>query len=114
MSVSPATFGPDPMRAEKRAVAQNSVLAAIAITVLKIIVGISTGSLGILSEAAHSLLDLAHAIIPLRQARGRRQQVRPGKVGDLPRLLGEGPALAHLLLDLVESRKAPLLSPRGD
>ncbi len=63
MSLSPATFGPDPMRAEKRAVAGNSVLAAIAITTLKIIVGISTGSLGILSEAAHSGLDLVAAIV---------------------------------------------------
>src|SRR3954452_21685624 len=63
MSVSPAIFGPDPMRAEKRAVAGNSVLAAIAITALKIIVGISTGSLGILSEAAHSGLDLVAAIV---------------------------------------------------
>ena len=51
------------MRAEKRAVAGNSVLAAIAITTLKIIVGISTGSLGILSEAAHSGLDLVAAIV---------------------------------------------------
>src|SRR3954451_2920907 len=63
MSVSPAIFGPDPMRGEKRAVAGNSVLAAIAITTLKIIVGISTGSLGILSEAAHSGLDLVAAIV---------------------------------------------------
>jgi cation diffusion facilitator family transporter len=39
------------------------VLAAIAITTLKIIVGISTGSLGILSEAAHSGLDLVAAIV---------------------------------------------------
>ena len=54
MSVSPATFGPDSMRAEKRAVAGSSVLAAIAITTLKIIVGISTGSLG---------LDLVAAIV---------------------------------------------------
>src|SRR5881227_4416790 len=63
MSVSPAIFGPDPMRAEKRAVAGNSVLAAIAITTLKIIVGVTTGSLGILSEAAHSGLDLVAAIL---------------------------------------------------
>src|SRR5438309_2669939 len=51
------------MRAEKRAVAGNSVLAAIAITALKIIVGVTTGSLGILSEAAHSGLDLVAAIV---------------------------------------------------
>lgn len=51
------------MRAEKRTVAGNSVLAAIAITTLKIAVGVTTGSLGILSEAAHSGLDLIAAII---------------------------------------------------
>ena len=51
------------MRAEKRSVAGNSVLAAIAITSLKIVVGVTTGSLGILSEAAHSGLDLVAAII---------------------------------------------------
>src|SRR5438477_11748238 len=56
-------FTPDSMRAEKRAVAGNSVLAAIAITTLKIVVGATTGSLGILSEAAHSGLDLVAAVI---------------------------------------------------
>jgi divalent metal cation (Fe/Co/Zn/Cd) transporter len=54
------------MRAEKRAVAGNSVLAAIAITTLKIVVGLTTGSLGILSEAAHSGLDLIAAIVMAR------------------------------------------------
>src|SRR5437870_11179862 len=60
---SSAVYSSDSMRAEKRAVAGNSVLAAIAITALKIIVGVTTGSLGILSEAAHSGLDLIAAII---------------------------------------------------
>src|SRR3954469_25822272 len=62
-------IAPDSMRAEKRAVAQNSVFAAAAITVFKIFVGITTGSLGILSEAAHSLLDLVAAIITLFSVR---------------------------------------------
>jgi cation diffusion facilitator family transporter len=57
------------MRAEKRAVAGNSVVAAIAVTTLKIVVGVSTGSLGILSEAAHSILDLIAAIITLLSIR---------------------------------------------
>jgi len=57
------------MRAEKRAVAGSSVLAAVAITALKIVVGISTGSLGILSEAAHSALDLIAAIVTLLSVR---------------------------------------------
>ncbi len=63
MSGTSAIFSPESMRAEKRAVAGNSVLAAIAITGLKIVVGLSTGSLGILSEAAHSGLDLVAAVI---------------------------------------------------
>jgi len=63
MPVTPAVYSSESMRAEKRAVAGNSVLAAIAITALKIVVGVTTGSLGILSEAAHSGLDLIAAII---------------------------------------------------
>jgi len=51
------------MRAEKRAVAGNSVLAALLITGGKIVVGVTTGSLGILSEAAHSALDLIAALL---------------------------------------------------
>jgi cation diffusion facilitator family transporter len=51
------------MRKEKRAVAGNSVLAALVVTTLKIAVGITTGSLGILSEAAHSGLDLVAALV---------------------------------------------------
>ncbi|MDP9159336.1 MAG: cation-efflux pump [Acidobacteriota bacterium] len=63
MSSAPAVYSPESMRAEKRAAAGGSVLASMAITILKIIVGTSTGSLGILSEAAHSGLDLVAAII---------------------------------------------------
>src|SRR5256712_12060834 len=69
MAGAPAVYSPQSMRTEKSAVAENSVLAAIAITTLKIVVGISTGSLGILSEAAHSLLDLIAAIITLFSVR---------------------------------------------
>ena len=58
-----ATFSSESMRREKRAVAGNSVLAALVITILKIVVGILTGSLGILSEAAHSGLDLIAALV---------------------------------------------------
>jgi cation diffusion facilitator family transporter len=61
MSGTPALYSPDAMRAEKRAVAGSSVAAALLITGGKIVVGLSTGSLGILSEAAHSALDLIAA-----------------------------------------------------
>jgi len=55
--------GADSVRREKRSVARNSVIAAVGITGLKIFVGIATGSLGLISEAAHSGLDLIAAVI---------------------------------------------------
>ena len=69
MARSTAIYSPDSMRTEKRAVAGNSVLAAIAVTALKIVVGFTTGSLGILSEAAHSGLDLMAAIVTFLSVR---------------------------------------------
>jgi len=57
------------MRREKRTVARNSVAAAVVVTTLKLIVGLTTGSLGVLSEAAHSGLDLVAAIITLFSVR---------------------------------------------
>ena len=48
---------------EKRAAALSSVLAAIFLTLLKLVVGLLTGSLGILAEAAHSGLDLVAALV---------------------------------------------------
>jgi cation diffusion facilitator family transporter len=69
MAEAPAVYSSESMRAEKRAVAGSSVLAAIAITVLKTVVGITTGSLGILSEAAHSALDLIAATITFLSVR---------------------------------------------
>lgn len=50
---------------EKRRAAQSSVAAAVFLTLLKLVVGLLTGSLGILAEAAHSGLDLAAALVTL-------------------------------------------------
>ena len=64
----PAAVQPVPptaQQAEKRRAALSSVLAAAGITALKLIAGIATHSLGMLSEAAHSGLDLAAAGITL-------------------------------------------------
>ncbi|HKF01633.1 MAG TPA: cation diffusion facilitator family transporter [Candidatus Sulfotelmatobacter sp.] len=63
MSGTPAVSTSELMRAEKRTAAGNSVLAAFVITGLKIAVGVTTGSLGILSEAAHSGLDLIASVL---------------------------------------------------
>lgn len=48
---------------QKKQVAGWSVVAAFFITGFKLLIGIMTGSLGILSEALHSALDLLAAII---------------------------------------------------
>jgi len=48
---------------EKRGVALSSVIAAIGLTSMKLVVGLLTGSLGILSEALHSGLDLVAALV---------------------------------------------------
>ena len=54
---SPA-FGPAQISAEKRRVARGSMLAATVMTLLKLAAGLLSGSLGVLSDAAHSGLDL--------------------------------------------------------
>ena len=48
---------------EKNSAALNSVAAAFLLTGLKVTVGLLSGSLGILAEAAHSGLDCAAAIV---------------------------------------------------
>ena len=63
------TINPALMRAEKQRVARNSVLAAVVITVLKFIVGMLSGSLGIISEALHSSFDLVAAVVTLFSVR---------------------------------------------
>ncbi|OFX66938.1 MAG: cation transporter [Bacteroidetes bacterium GWE2_29_8] len=51
------------MEKEKKRVAIISVFAAIFLTGFKLVIGVLTGSLGILSEALHSGLDLVAAVI---------------------------------------------------
>jgi cation diffusion facilitator family transporter len=51
------------MEKEKKKVALLSVFAAIFLTGFKLFIGLLTGSLGILSEALHSGLDLVAAVI---------------------------------------------------
>jgi cation diffusion facilitator family transporter len=51
------------MIVDKNKAALNSVFAAIFLTIVKIIIGVLTGSLGILSEALHSTLDLCAAVV---------------------------------------------------
>jgi cation diffusion facilitator family transporter len=48
---------------EKKNVALSSVVAAVFLTGMKLVVGVLTGSLGIIAEALHSGLDLVAAIV---------------------------------------------------
>lgn len=69
---------------EKNSAALSSVLAAIALTTFKIIVGLATNSLGILAEAAHSGLDLVAALVTFLAVR------ISGKPADLEHQYGHG------------------------
>ena len=51
------------MQREKEQVALTSIAASAALTVAKGVVGIATGSLAILSEAGHSLIDLGATVM---------------------------------------------------
>jgi hypothetical protein len=67
---------------QKRRVALRSMLAAAVMTLLKLAAGIVSGSLGVLSDAAHSGLDLVARRLLFfragkRQARRRRPHLRP-------------------------------------
>lgn len=51
------------MQSKKESVALSSVFASLFLTLIKLVVGLITGSMGIISEAAHSALDLSAALI---------------------------------------------------
>jgi cation diffusion facilitator family transporter len=60
-----ATSEPSTTSGSKRSAALFSTVAALVITLLKLATGILTGSLGMLSEAAHSSVDLVASAITL-------------------------------------------------
>jgi cation diffusion facilitator family transporter len=80
-----AAFTPDGTD-EKRSAALSSVIAAVGLTGFKIIVGLTTGSLGILAEAAHSGLDLMAAMMTFLAVR------ISGRPADRNHLYGHGKA----------------------
>lgn len=78
---------------EKKQVALISVFAAIVLTGFKLIIGLLTGSLGILSEALHSGLDLVAAVITYFSVRvsdvpaDKKHNFGHGKVENLSALI---------------------------
>jgi cation diffusion facilitator family transporter len=81
---------------EKQSAALNSLVAAVALTSFKIVVGVTTGSLGILAEAAHSGLDLIAALMTFIAVRisgrpaDRTHHYGHGKVENLSALAETG------------------------
>ena len=63
---------------EKAIVAASSVGVAVLLTTMKLVVGVATGSLGLLSEAAHSGLDLVAAAVTFFAVRA---SARPADAG---------------------------------
>src|SRR5262249_15806996 len=63
---------------EKANAALSSVGAAVFLTALKVVVGLLSGSLGILAEAAHSGLDFLAAIITFIAVRAASKPADPG------------------------------------
>ena len=80
-----ADFSQDGIQ-EKKWAAMSSVIAAVGLTGFKFVVGLATGSLGILAEAAHSGLDLMAAGMTLLAVR------ISGRPADRNHLYGHGKA----------------------
>ena len=96
---------------EKRVVATTSVAAAVFLTTIKVIVGLLTGSIGILSEAAHSGLDLVAAVVTLVAGRAsakpadREHTYGHGKVENLSALFETALLFATCFWIILEAGK---------
>jgi cation diffusion facilitator family transporter len=94
---------------EKKSAALSSVIAAIGLTGFKVVVGLTTGSLGILAEAAHSGLDLMAAVMTFLAVRisgrpaDRTHLYGHGKVENLSALFETGLLLLTCLWILYEA-----------
>lgn len=94
---------------QKVRVALTSVAAAVGLTATKAVVGWQTGSLGILSEAAHSGLDLVAALITFFAVRvadrpaDRDHHYGHGKVENLSALVETGLLLVTCLWIIYEA-----------
>jgi cation diffusion facilitator family transporter len=100
---------------EKRLVAASSVAAALLLTGMKVGVGLSTGSIGILSEAAHSGLDLVAAAVTLWAVRAsakpadRDHPYGHGKIENFSALFETGLLLATCVWIAYEALKRLLV-----
>jgi cation diffusion facilitator family transporter len=102
---------------EKQSAALSSVIAAVLLTVLKLVVGLMTGSLGILAEAAHSGLDLVAAVVTFFAVRisdrppDERYRYGYGKVENLSALIETLLLLITCVWIIYEAIQRLLLKP---
>lgn len=106
-------------RTDKNSAARNSLLAATALTSAKIVVGLLTGSLGILAEAAHSGLDLVAAFVTLLAVRASARPADAGHTYGHGKIENLSAAFETLLLLatcvwIVQSAIARLISGSSD
>ncbi len=105
--------------AEKRSAALSSLVAAVGLTGFKLVIGLLTGSLGILAEAAHSALDLVAALMTFLAVRvsgrppDRSHLYGHGKIENLSALFETGLLLATCVW-IVREAVHRLISHRGD
>ena len=105
----PAAAKQDAKAEQKRSAALFSVLAATVITLLKLLTGLLTGSLGMLSEAAHSGIDLVAAAITLFSVRvadrpaDEDHNYGHGKVESLSAFIETGLMLASSIFIIYEA-----------
>jgi cation diffusion facilitator family transporter len=107
-----AQQSPKPQRSEaKRTAALFSVCAAAVVTLLKLVTGILTGSLGMLSESAHSGIDLIASAITLFSVQAADRPADEyhnyghGKIESLSAFVETGLMLASSIWIIVESAK---------
>ena len=102
---------------EKKSAAMKSVMAAIFLTSMKVVVGLLSGSLGVLAEAAHSGLDLAAAVVTYYAVRisskpaDRQHQYGHGKFENLSALF-ESLLLLATCVWIIKEAIHRLLNPK--
>lgn len=100
---------------EKEEVTLKSVFASATITILKLIIGLVTGSIGILSEAAHSAIDLVATIITFFAVRigdkpaDKKHHFGHGKIESVSALVETGLLFATSGLVIYEASKKIIL-----
>ena len=106
-------MGKDPQSNSKQAVTTASIVASGTLAALKLLVGLLSGSLGLLAEAAHSLLDLVSSLITFLVVRiaeippdsnhpyGHERAEQLGSLAGMTLLAGTGALILYHAFDTI-------------